>query len=66
MSLIKYLMRGYAVFVLVAVTVWATSSIGAASTCQPLSWGSAWGAISLIAVAMFVGFMAGRESKESK
>lgn len=64
MWIIKRLFRIYAAIVLFIFVVFATSRIGTISKCEPTTWEGMWSVVGMIAAFMFVGFMAGRESKE--
>jgi len=64
MSFAKYLNRFLALAWLFGLSLIFTSKIGNENPADVTTWSGAWGAVALIAAAMFLGFMSGRESKE--
>lgn len=55
--------RTLAVIFLIGWALAFTHAIGKPTSADPVTWAGAWGAVSIIAVAMWIGWQAGRESK---
>lgn len=66
MKYLRFWNRVFALFFLAGWAIWTTSRIGQTPTsCEPFTWAGAWTFVVVVAVMVFVGFMAGRESKEA-
>jgi hypothetical protein len=60
----NYFNRGFAVAYLIGLAVWATSKVGQATSCEPISWVGAWLFVLVVAGAMAVGYLAHWEAKQ--
>ena len=65
MRALQFVYRGLAAVYIIAWVFAATDSIGNAGSNAPLTLGDAWKAICAIALGLWLGWMAGRESKGS-
>jgi hypothetical protein len=62
----SYYFRIAAAVMLLAFTVFATSSIGDVPRTDPLTWVGAWKVAASMLAFMLVAFLAGRESKQGQ
>lgn len=61
--MMKYVWSHIAVVWLISSAVSITSAIGKPPTGSPTTWADAWTVIAALAIAMALGWLAGRESK---
>lgn len=60
----SYYYRAMSAAFLLGQLAWATSIIGEPPSGKPFTWLGAWAFALLLAINLFIGYMAGRESKE--